>query len=825
MPKLKDKFTTLRRGMKDRDYTEEEVLVRQATSNSEELASAELLQKISQVMLHPAQYIRGFDMLWRRLSHLEYKRHVFKALLLLDHLMIRQPPSPEVQLALVVDVRDRWADVKKLAQLRVSGTSNNLTVVFQVASSICKYVEEYEQREGFARNKQILMARRAEQHHHMPVSDYYRPRTLSYGEGSPGGVGGGGGMQAGGSALWTCTTCTFENAGQRTTCMMCETQRPPPEVLSEQADKKKKKKDKWWWACAYCSFVNSKKGYKDMCEMCENKRTGKLIIDGQKEEKSAPSSLPAASHPPPTPAVPAVPAPTPNWNCSYCSYSNLATADTCSVCAKPKQAAAAHQRVWSCEYCSFDNKGDAAVCEVCQHSRAESERKVAQEQQAALQRQEAEDRIRAEQAAAAARLAQLQAQQDAIRREQELAEHQASERRKSIVRAQQTKREQEEERQKAVLLAQQRQQREQQEQAARHREEQERAQAKARAKIVAAQREAEEEQKRRALEQQRRQSMWECAWCSFSNEGDATVCDVCQRKKADAAGADNGAAVVSIGGATVSVPAGFWCCAWCKALSPHTSATCHSCGKDKAASHNSHLTKLQYATQKANTDSWQCPGCTMVNSSTATTCSTCSANKPVQQQQQQQQQQQPADNGGQNWTCQRCTFSNSGVSVCAVCGHQQTPPPQQKTSLPLPFSHTSISPTRPSHPPPSYEDLLHQPQQPQQNLPAQEVSPWPEPPAETGSGQSLSSLLSPSGPAEHKEDKEGEGQQSSTWSCSNCAAVNDIGDSECDLCGVPRAQGHSGIGAGSMEIPPDPFAGEGQMADLSLHDTSHTPAL
>jgi len=159
-PRMKKRLSTVRREFRNRDYTEDEVLVREATSNSEEMPSAALLDKIGKAMLRLPTYTDVFEILWRRLCHLEYRRHVFKALCVLDHLMRVNPPNSTVQLALVVDARDRWADISRLSALRLEALGSDTGQIRSLALRICQFVVEYENSPNFAVNRDRLRVKR-----------------------------------------------------------------------------------------------------------------------------------------------------------------------------------------------------------------------------------------------------------------------------------------------------------------------------------------------------------------------------------------------------------------------------------------------------------------------------------------------------------------------------------------------------------------------------------------------------------------------------------------------------------------------------------------
>jgi len=128
-------------------YEHAENLVRDATSNTNDLPTPQQLHAIGEACAYSDSYPLVFAQLHRRLTHLEYKRHVAKALLVLDYLIRVRPPSKTVQLKLVVDVREHWQDVWRLAKLRVQSSSGTIQQIQRVAERLCEFVWRIEQGE------------------------------------------------------------------------------------------------------------------------------------------------------------------------------------------------------------------------------------------------------------------------------------------------------------------------------------------------------------------------------------------------------------------------------------------------------------------------------------------------------------------------------------------------------------------------------------------------------------------------------------------------------------------------------------------------------
>lgn len=332
---MKKRLSTVRREIKNRDYTEEEVLVREATSNSEEMPSAILLDKIGKVMLKLPTYTDAFEMLWRRLCHLEYRKHVFKSLCVLDHLMRVNPPNSTVQLALVVDIRDRWADISRLSALRLEALGADTGQIRSLALRICQFVVEYEKSPNFAVNRERLRVKRKQ--------TLIEPREQREIEGA--------------DTKWTCITCGFANSSRVHTCIMCEQQRDsglkalvpsfpssvsPASLASPLGASAAASSAQWWWACARCSFVNTRAGFTNECEMCRSPRTVKIIGDHNNSVRGINDykqhDLPSISAAPARAALPPVvlrPS-RPVWQCNWCTFTNMnrASNEPCESCAK-----------------------------------------------------------------------------------------------------------------------------------------------------------------------------------------------------------------------------------------------------------------------------------------------------------------------------------------------------------------------------------------------------------------------------------------------------------------------------------------------------------
>jgi hypothetical protein len=111
-------------------------LVRDATFNTNELPSPAQMSRIGEACAYSDSYHLVFAQLHRRLTHLEYKRHVIKALLVLDYLIRVKPPSPAVQLKLIDDVKENWRDMYRPRPQHDSCRWDTIMVEFRRAEEL-----------------------------------------------------------------------------------------------------------------------------------------------------------------------------------------------------------------------------------------------------------------------------------------------------------------------------------------------------------------------------------------------------------------------------------------------------------------------------------------------------------------------------------------------------------------------------------------------------------------------------------------------------------------------------------------------------------------
>lgn len=753
MSVVKKRLSAVRRGIRDRDFTEEEILARQATSNTDELPSANLLEKIGLSMLKIPTYTNIFEILWRRLTHLEYRRHVRKALHVVDHLLRTNPPSPAVQLALVVDIRDRWADISRLAQLRLISSASILLEIRQMANQICDFVVEYEKRSDFEENRALLRTKRNQ---YVGNSDKISLQEHKDGE----------------ESLWPCAQCSFENSDKLQACVMCEAvrlysarARSASNSSAASASNPAKKQGKWWWACAHCSFVNEKPGFLDHCEMCENKRTGKV-------HGNAP--VVASQEPPPPPAAA-------EWQCINCTFANSDHVSHCQVCQMPRSLPVPlvrqEQRKWECLCCKYANQAHRNVCAVCNKTAAQTSEEL--EQEKAVEREmdsremqllrEYEDagalveRLKRELAAAEARVRQLGMARAAL--EEEKRNHrEASERARSqlLAKARAQLRLDEEEEKRVLQAAREAQERErerreaeeilrlqrQAEQLEREKERVARQQAEAAAKAQANLRQRREREEREKREQLERQQLpkWSCSWCSYLNAATESSCDVCDRPRAS--GVDSTNQSYAQPPPPLETGAG-WACAWCRTM--NTGDTCQACGRDRRASGNAHGVKLQYG-READTGIWQCPRCSLVNAANTPACGAC------------------------------------GIARAVAVMHTGTPPPDYQRSK----SHPSFAPHELSNTANSVLDVTDNHNSTNSSDMASSVHTSEAPTSAFGdmslacsTNYSARPTFSPAAAAPNAADSASSSSGSHLWNCANCGFVNSVQSPQCDVCDSP----------------------------------------
>lgn len=162
---MKKRLSQIRKAFRGNSYSEIENLVREATSNNNDLASPALVGEISHAVLQKQNYNDMFNTLWRRLCDRAHPRHVLKALLLLDHLIRVKPPNPALQFDLILDVLDRYADLEKLllSHVPVAGGDPNMEFVFELTKRICSFIHDFQKRTGFHTKAEVARKQRLDE--------------------------------------------------------------------------------------------------------------------------------------------------------------------------------------------------------------------------------------------------------------------------------------------------------------------------------------------------------------------------------------------------------------------------------------------------------------------------------------------------------------------------------------------------------------------------------------------------------------------------------------------------------------------------------------
>jgi len=365
-------------------YESIEVLVRETTANNSELPSQQQLQAIAAQSTQYEVYPKLFAILWKRLTDLSFKRHVLKALIVLEYIMRTNPASPSVQLRLAVDVRQHWRDIYRLAQLR--GGKSTSEIVHQIqalAEQLCNFICDFEA--GKADASQDLL-KSAEIPDCPSSSENTSPETSTNKQ-----------HQLGFDMMsdahrnhdaWQCKACTFVNSAETTVCDICGKSRLSQAIDSEHLLATPDS----GWTCDKCSFVNHQDN--QQCEVCENQKPLNDDIEPQISSSSMATTptrdTSASSH---SSGESGTRFPVVRkadllsrggWACSWCAFLNKPTTMYCEVCDKERKSSQSanvvklqyakrrdDDRSWCCDVCTFVNAADAPECAICEHKRNE----------------------------------------------------------------------------------------------------------------------------------------------------------------------------------------------------------------------------------------------------------------------------------------------------------------------------------------------------------------------------------------------------------------------------------------------------------------------
>ena len=321
-------------------YEEVENFVRDATSNTNEPPGPRQIRQIADAMLYYESYPKAFAMLWRRLTHLEYKRHVAKALLVLDSLVRIRPPSKAVQLRLMVDIRERWPEIYRLAKLRPSSSSETIAQIQRVAERLCAFIMGY----------QVGYINDAEEEEEKDADEEDSAAQRRAGK-------------------------LRRRRKKRTTTVEEEEQQPQDDADGDE-DAEESPED----------------------DHAEGDDGAERAAPAQPATAAGADQLPPVSPfgfdffqhtnfewtaPPPAAstaakaAVPPSAAAAPSgWACKACTYHNADSQDKCEICGgerfmemEEEEKKADEPQGWQCQACSFINKEDAEQCEVCETQR------------------------------------------------------------------------------------------------------------------------------------------------------------------------------------------------------------------------------------------------------------------------------------------------------------------------------------------------------------------------------------------------------------------------------------------------------------------------
>ena len=328
-------------------YEEVENFVRDATSNTNDPPSPAQIRQIGDSMLYYESYPKAFGMLWRRLTHLEYKRHVAKALLVLDTLVRIRPPSKAVQLRLMVDCRERWPEIWRLAQLRPSSSSETIAQIQRVAERLCQFIMGYES--GY------ILPEETEESEEEEDIETRRRRKMKR-----------------------------QRRKRRTTVEEEEEQADNEAAEEEDDDEEDDESHLESAAPSAAPPPLSKPALPPMSPFGFD-----FFTHTNFEWQPAPSAVP-----PSQPAQQTQPQPS-TWQCPACTFINPEDKDKCEICgegrhedtdsksnhahaqqheAKSDSSSTSDDKAWlastwACEACSFRNKMEAEQCEVCETKR------------------------------------------------------------------------------------------------------------------------------------------------------------------------------------------------------------------------------------------------------------------------------------------------------------------------------------------------------------------------------------------------------------------------------------------------------------------------
>ena len=364
-------------------YDDVQILVREATSNSKDIPTPAILKQIGTYMIQYDTYSTILAMLWKRLCDLEYKRHVIKALLCIDYLVRLNPPTPGVQLRLIVDIKDKFNDLDRLAKLHTmgNGISNELVIRIQrIAEQLVEFITRVESGDVVLNDDTTIQETKKhikKKKKKKTISDTTNHNDSNQIELLPSDT-----LTNFLDVSATQPPSTQPSINQYGFDFLLDNNdyfsntphnHPHHEQQTVQYDTQPTVQQSW--QCNHCSFNNRMDSLE--CQVCQTNRFG--------NHKSIESSHTVAHD-----IVPDTNANSKQsilasggWACSWCSYLNNSSRETCEVCDKGRIASNFSNVVkleylrkqqtkqdvvnksWVCHSCTFANKADDILCAIC----------------------------------------------------------------------------------------------------------------------------------------------------------------------------------------------------------------------------------------------------------------------------------------------------------------------------------------------------------------------------------------------------------------------------------------------------------------------------